>query len=294
MRNNITLGSDPELAIIDESKGAYASALRVLGKDKMDPIVLLNGIKIYADNALMEASMPPANDIGGMMWTIRDAMVQMSEYLFEKDIAFRAVPQSTVEFKPQELRHKASWEVGCNPNSDAYTGLHNPTNKFVNGIRTGSFHIHIGHPKMSGMDDKIKAVKLLDIYLGCASVIFDRDPTSITRRKLYGRAGEFRPTPYGIEYRVLGNWSLNNPEVTRLCFDLVDYAMDAYDSGVYNDIFKDLDESDVRCAINEGNKGLSEVILYTTGVIDHAMFRRIKTHYDYLKIYNGWMNYNGK
>lgn len=294
MNNAITIGFDPELAIIDEAAGHFTSALRVLKKDKHDPIVLNNGVKIYADNALAEASMPPANSKDWAMATLRDAILQMCEYVHGVSPNLRVVPKAAVEFPAKELRSKKAWEVGCNPNSNGYTGLHNPIPQFTNGIRTGSFHIHIGHPKMEKMEEKMRAVKMLDLYLGCSSVIFDRDDSAIERRKLYGRAGEFRPTPYGVEYRVLGNWCLNNPELTRLALDLVDYAMEAYDSGAYDAIFQDLDVKDVQDAINEGDKALAEALLYTTGIVEQNMIFRIKKNYDYYKIYDGWINYETK
>lgn len=290
MNPEITLGADPELAILDESKGLFVSALNVLQKDKHDPIPLVNGIKIYADNALMEASMPPSAGIKGMMMTMRDALLQMQEYLGTN---FRIVPKSAVSFTAKELMDKRCWEVGCNPNVNGYTGLHNPIPKFTNGTRTGSFHIHIGHPNMKKMTQKMQAVQLLDIYLGCGSILFDHDDSIITRRELYGRAGEFRPTPYGIEYRVLGNGPLHNPEVTRLCLDLVDFAMTAYDAGVAEHVFADLDMSDVRAAINECNSALASEVLYQAG-LEHNLFKRIKKDYGYGKMYESWLNYEVK
>lgn len=53
-------------------------------------------------------------------------------------------------------------------------------------------------------------IPLLDLFVGIPSVLLDDPKQQRERRKVYGRAGEFRLTPYGIEYRVLSNfWSFS-------------------------------------------------------------------------------------
>jgi len=55
-------------------------------------------------------------------------------------------------------------------------------------------------------------IKLLDIILGITSVLMD-NRTNKERRKMYGKAGDYRLKSYGIEYRVLSNhFACNNLE----------------------------------------------------------------------------------
>ena len=54
----------------------------------------------------------------------------------------------------------------------------------------------------------MEITKQLDFVLGVPSVLLDRD--GLTRRSLYGKAGAFRPKPYGAEYRVLSNFWLKH------------------------------------------------------------------------------------
>ena len=58
--------------------------------------------------------------------------------------------------------------------------------------------------------------KELDYYLGLPSLLFDPDTS---RRKMYGKAGAFRPKPYGMEYRVLSNAWLKSPELIKWVFN---------------------------------------------------------------------------
>ncbi len=112
-------------------------------------------------------------------------------------------------------------------------------------------------PLMS-LKSKIEAIKMLDLYLGLPSVLFDRDDTSILRRTLYGKAGEFRPTEYGIEYRVLGPYVANSPRLIRLAFDLVEHTMHLIGEGEAEKCLKLLPQPKVIEAINTVNKKMAE------------------------------------
>jgi hypothetical protein len=68
-------------------------------------------------------------------------------------------------------------------------------------------------------------IYLLDILVGNTGVLLDRNPLAVERRKVYGRAGEFRLTNYGVEYRVLSNFWLKNYTVYSLMFALARFAV---------------------------------------------------------------------
>jgi hypothetical protein len=61
----------------------------------------------------------------------------------------------------------------------------------------------------------ITLVKQLDAYLGIPSLEWDKDTL---RRRLYGKAGAFRPKPYGVEYRTLSNAWLKNEMLVRYVY----------------------------------------------------------------------------
>jgi hypothetical protein len=70
-----------------------------------------------------------------------------------------------------------------------------------------------------------KLIRLMDIFVGMASVPFDQDPLQVERRKHYGRAGEFRIKPYGIEYRTLSNFWLSHYVYVSMVYGLARQAI---------------------------------------------------------------------
>lgn len=253
---NITLGSDPELMLFDRKEGRIVSSLSVIKNDKHDPIMLDKTTKMYSDNVLVEAAFNPCYTTIGVVNKIRDTLALAHANL---GVRYALLPIASHNFsdlppRPDDALVKdfltnpdnkgdaipEEWKIGCNPNFSVYQGdVGEPRDQspFPDSLRTGSFHIHIGNADYKNPDastlltamDKANAVKLMDIFVGVPSVAFDKDPSSAARRKLYGRAGEFRPTPYGIEYRVLGNYALRSPTLTELVFELTAFAMQQFD-----------------------------------------------------------------
>ena len=81
------------------------------------------------------------------------------------------------------------------------------------------------------------------------------------RRKLYGQAGRFRPTSYGIEYRTLSNywtfgWDLTY-EVGVNTYELMDY-IDTAGMDKIQSAFQSIPWNDVQSAINNQDRKLAE------------------------------------
>lgn len=93
------------------------------------------------------------------------------------------------------------------------------------------------------------------MYLGVPSVIKDRDKR---RRLLYGKAGCFRLTSYGVEYRVLSGAMMKDTSTLHFVFNQVCKALNGCraNSDLANsvDICKAINDSDINIAkaiINE-------------------------------------------
>jgi hypothetical protein len=103
------------------------------------------------------------------------------------------------------------------------------------------------------------------VFVGCGSVLFDLDPTSKMRREKYGRCGDFRPTPYGIEYRTMGNYALNSPTLVRLVWALALHAMDYVNRGNQRELLDEIDAMAVQRAVNTHDPELARRILSLAG-----------------------------
>lgn len=268
-----SLGSDPEIMCYSVEEKKIVSSIPVLKRDKNNPIDLGDGIKMYADNVLIEASFPPSKNRASMVKLMRTVFTRMQEKLGDK---YRLLPKAAHVYSNKEL--KAEYGIdpmigGCDPSFNVYRMEINDIPNFQGGLRSGSFHIHLGHNRLLDFDTRVSAVKLLDIFLGCSSVIFDKDETALNRRDLYGKASEHRMPPHGVEYRCLGPWSLRSPKTTALVLDLADYALESLRSGKELDIINSVDENNVQEAINTCNPVLAKKVLVQAGMSGELMTR---------------------
>ena len=217
----ITYGSDPELMLYDLERKKMVSAIFLLKNDKHSPLDLGDGIKLYADNVMAEFAFPVYNYRTELVNAFTTGLRRAQKLIGPR---YRFVAKAAHEFDDEELDHPQAREAGCSPNFNAYTGKPNPPPKFTGGMRTGSFHIHVGSLMLQTKEEKDTMIMWMDVCVGVSAALFDKDGTSSVRRTLYGKAGEFRPTPYGIEYRVLGPYALRSPERMEFVLALMETA----------------------------------------------------------------------
>lgn len=97
-------------------------------------------------------------------------------------------------------------------------------------------HIHLGYENIKvpfngniftyDVDEqRSEIVKVLDLFVSVPSVLMEPDNK---RKELYGKAGAFRPKPYGLEYRTPSNWYLANNKLKRWMFDSVKKAIEFF------------------------------------------------------------------
>lgn len=224
----IYIGGDPEVFLCGKG-GKIIGSERVISEKGIDLTNHYSG-KIVRDGVQVEFVLPPfhcrATGASTLATAFRALRVHLLENFPTHHIDFRQV----VEVDEDELADlsEKSRILGCAPSRNIY----DPDARVEVApdrirYRSAGGHIHIGlnllgsrygrnftpavdkpcHPLI---DDPSHLVKLLDVLVGNTCVLIDRDPQAVERRKVYGRAGEYRIPAHGLEYRVLSNFWLRS------------------------------------------------------------------------------------
>lgn len=249
-------GSDPEYMLKDHSTGEIVSAIDVLNNDKHSPIELGDGILMYADNVMVEFSFPPVPTAEAMVTKLRLVMALAMRYFNDTfDGRYSLLAKAAHGYSEESLMDPRAKEAGCSPNFCVWTQSMNDKPPMAStNIRTGSFHIHVGSKQLRTKEAKDRMIRLMDCLVGFPSIILDMDDTSHDRRMLYGQAGEFRPTDYGIEYRVLGPYALRHPSLVARTIEATTMALNNLNTVEENEYSTlGIDNETIRRAINEHN-----------------------------------------
>ena len=206
------IGADPELFVKDKRSKEFISGWGLIKGDKQNPYPVDDGA-VQVDGMALEFNINPARTKTEFVRNIVSVKRQLSG-MIGPDLSL--VPTPTVHFSDKVWLNTPDEAaiLGCDPDFNAWDG--GRENNRPDGevkFRTGAGHIHIGWTEGVNIDNPvhldvcIALVQQLDATLGVWSVLKDEDTE---RRSLYGRAGAFRPKPYGVEYRVLSNfWTKN-------------------------------------------------------------------------------------
>ena len=156
--------------------------------------------------------------------------------------------------KYMETLHPDSLELGCDPDFDARTKAPNPAPNGATSLRTAAGHIHFGWTEEEVPDEWFfelccDFVRHLDMSIGLYCYLLDPDKE---RKALYGKAGAFRPKPYGLEYRTPGNAWLQKAHTIATIFHISATSFRNYSNhSFYHKIrWGDLSERQVVALIN--------------------------------------------
>lgn len=245
-----TLGSDPELFLINKNN-KYISSIGKIGGSKKQPLPISElgeGFCVQEDNVAVEFNIPPASSEDAFVLNLS----KMLEHLENKarGMGLRLAVDASARFDLDELNNPNALEMGCDADFNAWTGDQNPKpNASDKQLRSCGGHVHIGTDL-----DAISVIRACDLFLGVPASLFDTDTR---RRALYGSAGAFRWTSFGCEYRVLSNAWLKSPDrmrwvhrQTAKALALVATQKDAVEEQTFLDDYAD----DIVAAINTGNE----------------------------------------
>lgn len=233
---SILVGADPEFFV---RKGTgFISGHTFQCGSKAVPMPTKHG-SIQVDGLALECNVKPASTKEEFIRNVYNSFGDLRKFVKSVDILCDIVPASCVFFGVQYLSQlpKEVSKLGCEPDFNAYTKKLNPAPEVISPYRTGAGHIHVGFTEGANVRDLThlhlcaEIAKQLDFFIGLPSLIFDKEEDSALRRTLYGKAGAFRPKPYGLEYRVLSNKWVEDPELTGFVYDATVRAFKEYQDG---------------------------------------------------------------
>ncbi len=259
-----TLGGDPEF-FITTKKGKTLSACQFLpSKNNKAPVYTDSSTasimcgEYFFDGVQGEINILPGTCREGLasrIWRVMNRvkteignnhrLVMKPSVLVSRDVLDNADPEAR--------------RFGCSPDYNAYTGLQNESG--LDGdkhrVRYGGGHIHIGFNKEDRMYDDpevfLGLVKLLDLIVGIPMLLLDVGPASNRRRKYYGKAGTFRETKWGVEYRQPSNVWLRSPELASLAWGLTRTAYRIMIAKAEDAFWNVVKPEEVRKAIDTSN-----------------------------------------
>lgn len=245
---NVMIGSDPELFIINSKTGKVVSSIGIIPGEKGNAYRspdMPKGYGLQIDNILAEFNIPPTDNVEDFIKSMNYMKNYIRDYVKNINPDLDIMHASSAIVDDDQLQSDEAKLFGCSVDYNAYTEKANPKPEGEKtNLRSSGIHIHISYDKPN-TNTSIELIKYLDMYLGIPSVILDSDTE---RRKLYGKAGCFRLCKYGLEYRSLGGYFLNNDELIRFMYEGTMKAIDAYNNCSFR-----IDEDLVEEVINEND-----------------------------------------
>lgn len=227
-----TFGSDPEFFLVKNKK--IYSAIGIV-KGNIHNRIFVGDNQFYYDNVAAECAICPGSSKQKVLNNFRNCFQSYSDLVDP----YQLIALASFVFKNEQLSNEEARTVGCAKEYCAYEmkQKNSPVSKIKKeNLRTCGGHIHVGDELLTGDGpESILFIYMLDLFLGVTSVWLDDDENSSKRRGLYGKAGRYRPTDYGIEYRSLSNFWLKSPNFVDVFYDLTFFALNLVKSEeVYN------------------------------------------------------------
>ena len=265
MTTNFTIGADPEFILTRGEQ--ICSAIGIVRGSKDEPYVLGNGAGLQTDNVAVEFATPVCNTVDEFVSSIN---VTLGLIKRELPIGYGLKAQPSAVFPVEELQHPQALEFGCTPDYNCWTNTMNPSPQSDNpALRSFGGHVHIGYVDGSeyrfllSRVGKVITTRMCDIFLGVPSVLLDNSNEAQQRRELYGKAGSYRPTSYGVEYRVLSNFWTTNETLIKFVYHSVNDLLSHIQTRVARKLLNKFDGEFIQHVINtsSGDKA-KEVLMY--------------------------------
>ena len=261
-----SFGSDPEFMIA--KGGKIKSAIGIIHGD-IENRLKIKGHEFYYDNVLAECAIKPSRSKAEAVTNFKECI----QIFAEMANPFQLIPQASHRFDRDELQHPDAKRVACDPEYCPYEMKMSkgPVEEILHGtLRTCGGHIHLGNEGLLNGHYGVLSMYMMDLFLGVPSLWLDKDPTSSTRREMYGAAGRYRVKEYGMEYRSLSNFWLQTPRFVEFIYDVSEFVTEYTVSGKANehwtfdwDVFVDLGPTSKAWTCNTYDPNLIQEVIRT-------------------------------
>jgi len=286
-KRGLTLGCDPEF-FFKNNKGVVEGAEKVLPKNGIESRakskIIIDGVQAELNPIPYECRANLGNEISRCFQELQKVVTQNGKV----DVNFEQV----VKVTKKELcsLSKKSRVFGCGPSKNITKGQKTKitVDPAKYSMRSAGGHIHLGSKyftenEKEQKDRQERVIAMMDIIVGNTCVLIDRDSYARERRRIYGRAGEYRTPKYGVEYRTLSNFWLQSYQLmslvmglTRLAFDIVsssnkdhDYEAAILKNVVRTSIVRAINNNDSELAWNNFQKIKPTLIENINDYTDH-------------------------
>jgi hypothetical protein len=214
--------------------GKIRSVIGLIGGSKLRPLQVGEGFFVQEDNVALEFNIPPATRKSEFIKYIQAGVGHCRAALTKVNLHMHIA--GSVDMPDSELQSPSAFEFGCNPFHNAWSFekpkalsmdmLDNPATRFAAG------HVHIGIPGITS-DPLLRAywARALDVCLAAPALWWMTEvelAQERVRRTMYGKAGSFRPKPYGLEYISLSNFWIKDSARIGAVWDAIYYVHTIY------------------------------------------------------------------
>jgi len=248
--SSILIGTDPEAFLQDKETGEIVSAIPYIPGSKHKPYPLEKlgqGYYIQTDNVMVEWCVPAVDNPEELFNSIQKVIGYTNDVIPGN---LHTAVISSARLHKKYLNNEQAMTFGCDPDYNAWALCVNNSPSSKTNLRTAGGHIHVGYDNPND-DTSLALIRALDLFLGVPSIILDKDTE---RRKMYGKAGAFRMKSYGVEYRSLSNFWIDDPELVKMVFDGVNKAADFVN---FQQQFSDEDQLNIQNCINSNDTELA-------------------------------------
>jgi hypothetical protein len=219
---NYLIGADIE-CFLKNRNGEVISAEGLVKGTKHDPFfpdpALGEFFSTSLDNVLAEFTIAPAKQSDEFVNNINISKRLLMGTLPE-EVSLFFYPDNLMDEKYLQTRNAKLF--GCDVSYSVWNGKPISINRDAYPtLRSAGFHVHIGYDEPSERTNEL-IIKTLDLFLGAPSVLIE--PKNL-RKTLYGKPGEFRMKPYGVEYRTLSSFFAENDNLISWVYNNADKAM---------------------------------------------------------------------